>query len=56
MRRVQAMERLNDRSYSGSLDTVQFHKLLLEAGYSPEVAQRYANQRGWERLQAGVMI
>ena len=56
MPKVQAWERLNDPHYCGSLTMVEFHNLLLDAGYSKEVAQKAANQRGWERLSAGVVM
>lgn len=56
MPKVQAWERLNDPEYAGSLTMEQFHDLLIDAGYSEEVAQKAASQRGWERLQAGVTM
>lgn len=56
MDRVQAWELLNDPEYSGTLTMGQFKSLLLRAGYSEEVAQRAASQRGWDRLCAGVMM
>ncbi len=56
MPRVQAWERLNDPSYCGRLTMLEFHDLLLRAGYSEDAAQRAANKRGWDRLQAGVMM
>lgn len=54
MSRVMAWEHLNDPHYCGSLNMVQFKALLIEAGYSREDARRMANQRGWDRLQAGI--
>lgn len=56
MPKVQAWERLNDPEYSGRLTMLEFYELLIKAGYTEEVAQRAASQRGWERLQAGVMM
>ncbi len=56
MPKVQAWERLNDPEYSGRLTMGRFKALLLEAGYSEETAQKAANQRGWDRLCAGVMM
>lgn len=56
MPKVQAWERLNDPNYSGKLTMGEFHKLLLDAGYSEDVAQRAASARGWDRLSAGVMM
>lgn len=54
MPRIQAWERLNDREYSGRLNMSQFYDLLIEAGYKPEVAQKAANKRGMDRLDAGL--
>ncbi len=34
----------------------EFYDLLLEAGYSADAARRAANERGWERLSAGVVM
>lgn len=56
MPKVQAWEKLNDSDYCSKLDMIQFYNLLLEAGYSQEVAQKGASQRGWERLCAGVLL
>ena len=53
MERVKAWEMLEDPEIGGSLNMVQFHRLLLRAGWSPEDADEAAKQRGWERLQAG---
>ena len=54
MPKVRAWERLNDPEYSGRLTMVEFYDLLLAAGYREDVAQRAANERGYQRLQAGV--
>ena len=54
MAKVQAWEQLNDAEYCGKLTMDQFYDLMLMAGYSQEAAQKAANQRGWDRLQAGV--
>lgn len=54
MPKVQAWERLNDPDYSGRLNMAQFRALLLQAGYSAAAAKKAANQRGWDRLCAGV--
>lgn len=56
MSKVQAWERLNDPNYSGKLTFLQFKELLLEAGYSEEVAQKAACERGLARLAAGVAM
>lgn len=56
MKRVRAWERLHDPEYGGRLGMVEFYELLLEAGYTEGAAQRAANKRGWDRLQAGVMM
>ena len=54
MPRVQAWERLNDASYSGALSMTGFYELLLAAGYDRDTAEQLANERGWQRLDAGV--
>ncbi len=56
MRKVRAYEQLQDRAYCGTLDMEGFYHLLLEAGYSEKDSQRAANERGWQRLQAGVKM
>ncbi len=56
MPKVQAWEKLNNPEYCGRLTMGEFHTLLIEAGYNEEVAQKAANQRGWERLNAGVVM
>ena len=56
MSKVQAWERLNDPEYCGKLTMGEFHALLLQAGYSEDTAQRAANRRGWDRLNAGVKM
>lgn len=56
MPKVQAWERLNDPEYSGRLNMVEFYDLLIAAGYTADVAQKIANERGWKRLQAGVKM
>lgn len=56
MPKVQAWEQLNDPEYCGRLNMESFYELLLEAGYSRDVAQRAANKRGWDRLTAGVVM
>lgn len=52
MRRVQALERLQDPERGGSLPTAQFYELLLEAGFPEKDALEAAKQRGWDRLAA----
>ncbi len=54
MPKVQAWERLTDHEHCGKLTMDQFYALLIQAGYTEEVAQRAANKRGWDRLSAGV--
>lgn len=54
--RVQAWEQLHDTEYSGNLSMAAFYDLMIRAGYSEESAQKAANKRGYERLQAGVMM
>lgn len=56
MPKVQAWELLNDKEYSGRLNMSQFYKLLLQAGYDNESAQKAANKRGWIRLSAGMNL
>lgn len=55
MTRVRAWEQLNSPE-SGALSTSNFYDLLLEAGCPRDEAQQLANQRGWDRLQAGVTM
>lgn len=56
MQKTQAWEKLNDPHYVGRLTFGEMFDLMLRAGYSREVAQKAANERGWERLDAGVSI
>lgn len=56
MPRVRAWERLHDASYSGGLSMGALKDLMLQAGYSEADAQAAANKRGWDRLEAGVMM
>lgn len=56
MERTMAWERLNDPEYCGALKMGEYRDLLLRAGYSEEVANRAACERGWARLDAGVMM
>ncbi len=56
MRKVQAWEQLSDHEYSGGLNHGQFYDLLIQAGYSKEVARQAANKRGWDRLSANVTL
>lgn len=56
MHASQAWEVLNDRNRSGRLPMGEFYDLLLRAGFQRDEAQRLANQRGWERLNAGEML
>jgi len=54
--KTRAWELANDPDYCGRLTMGEFYELLLRAGYSEEVAQKSASQRGWERLNAGVIM
>lgn len=54
--KVQAWERLNNPEYCSRLTMGEYYDLLIAAGYSEEVAQEAAKNRGWERLEAGVMM
>lgn len=56
MPKVMAWEKLHDHEYSGRLSMGEFYDLLREAGYSKEVAQKAANKRGWQRLDAGLKM
>lgn len=56
MERVQAQELLSDPGYSVRLGMEGFHKLLIRAGYSQEVAHKAALQHGWDRLSAGEVL
>ena len=54
--KVQAWERLNDSDYCGQLNMAQYYDLLIAAGYPKNAAQKAANKRGWQRLEAGVKL
>lgn len=51
---LKAMDKLADPEYGGNLNASQFYDLMIEAGYSKQVAQKAANQRGNNRMDAGV--
>lgn len=54
MRTTQAWELLHNPTHCGKLRMVELYELMLRAGYSEEAAQEAANQRGCDRLDAGV--
>ena len=54
--RVQAWESLNNPDHCGHMNTDQFYRTMLQAGYSQEVAQEAAKKLGWDRLEAGLSI
>ncbi len=56
MAKVQAWEQLNDPTYAGQLKMGDYLDLLIRAGYTRSAAQKVANKRGWDRLQAGVVM
>lgn len=56
MDRVKAWELLNDPTYSAQLNMDGFHRLMLRAGYSEEVSHKAALKRGWDRLNAGLVM
>ena len=56
MLKVQAWELINNPEYCGQLTMEQLHRLLIEAGYSEDTAQKAASQRGWDRLSAGMVM
>ena len=56
MTKVQAWERLHDPHYSSKLNMEEFYELMIEAGYTKEVAQKAATDRGWNRLDAGMVM
>ncbi len=56
MQKVQAWERLQDHEYCSRLNMEGFYNLLITAGYSEDAAQKAANERGWQRLEAGVKV
>lgn len=56
MLRVQAWERLNNPEYCGQMNTDQFYRTFIEAGYSEEVAEKAAKQRASDRLDAGMVV
>ena len=54
MPRVQARELLDDPKYCGKLGMDEFYDLLVRAGYSADVAQRAAVERGNLRMNVGL--
>lgn len=56
MSRTQAWEELHDRNTASQMNTVDFYNLMIRAGYSEEVAQKAANERGLNRLKAGLNV
>ena len=56
MAKVQAWERLHNLQYSSKLTMDEFYELMIEAGYTKEVAQKAATDRGWNRLDAGMVM
>ena len=52
MHSAQAWERLRDPHYSSKLDTVELYELMIQAGYSVEVAEEAAKERANARLDA----
>lgn len=56
MRRVKALELLEDGAYCMKLGMASYHQLLLDAGCSPEEAQRLTSEHGMERLNAGLKL
>lgn len=56
MTSTRAWELVNDPEYCGNLKMGEFHELLLKAGYPPDVAQKSASQRGWDRINAGAVM
>lgn len=54
--KVQAWEVITDHEKCAELTMEGFYTFLVEAGYSEEVAQKTANQRGWDRLNAGMQM
>jgi hypothetical protein len=52
--KTQAWELLHDPEYCGKLNMEGMRRLMIRAGYSVDVAQKAATQRGWERLSEGV--
>ena len=53
MRMGKSRDRLESPRDGGRLDMLQLYDLMLQAGYSEEIAQREASRRGYERLCAG---
>lgn len=56
MEKVHAWELLRDPEYCGGLTTGGFYDLMLRAGYSKREAQDAANERGWARLSANLVM
>ena len=54
MQTTQAWELLHNPTHCSKLRMGELYELMLRAGYSEESAQRAANQRGNDRLDAGV--
>lgn len=53
MLQVKAQEKLEDPDYVDRLTLDSFYDLILQAGYGEDVAQKAANERGWDRLNSG---
>lgn len=56
MKTTRAWEQLHDPQYCGRLNMVELYDLMIRAGLSEDEAQEAANQRGLDRLEAGVTM
>lgn len=56
MRSTQAWELLNNPEHCGRLSMGELYDLMLRAGYSEDIAQEAAAQRGRDRLDARVKM
>jgi hypothetical protein len=54
--KVRAWELLRDPEYCGNLTTGRLYDLMLRAGYGERAAQDAANERGWARLSANLVM
>ncbi len=56
MEKTRAWELLNDPNLYGKLTAVGVRDLMLQAGYSPDAAQRALNEHGMYRLNNNMVL